>query len=220
MSSVRYFFLEGDVIFFLTVGDKVADVWPTGEGAAAFLNYQVQLGLQNIVTDVAVVPATLNVAWPATTFPGFEAIIVGNGFLSLVNPGVVFYGVSGNAGTYDTSFICDTVTVLSNNAIKITFLADPLPPPPASYTGVYDLYLSDNTIYANPNELVISNALTLVNEESGSAGNEMQPMYGDADAPTADPSDTSKPAFYRGRTHNTLWMWDTEELAWFPVANV
>lgn len=48
----------------------------------------------------------------------------------------------------------------------------------------------------------------------------MQPMYGDADTPTDNPPLLSKPAFYRGRTNNTFWMWDTEEQAWWPVITV
>lgn len=45
----------------------------------------------------------------------------------------------------------------------------------------------------------------------------MQPMYGESDEPGADPGEPSQPAFYRGRAHNTFWLWDTEELKWFPV---
>lgn len=66
--------------------------------------------------------------------------------------------------------------------------------------------------------LAAANTVT-VTEATGSAGTEfnMQPMYGESDTPTADPGNVAQPAFYRGRAHNTFWLWDTEELKWFPV---
>lgn len=47
----------------------------------------------------------------------------------------------------------------------------------------------------------------------------MQTYYGESDTPTTDPLDINKPACYRGRLHNTIWFWDTEEKAWYPVVS-
>lgn len=45
----------------------------------------------------------------------------------------------------------------------------------------------------------------------------MQTLYGDEDTPTSNPTDQNSPAIYRGRLHNTCWMWDTDRKEWWPV---
>ena len=88
------------------------------------------------------------------------------------------------------------------------YLTDGTPPLSETYATI-NLAFQAFTIY-----------LATLNPSSTFSGALMQMMYGTTDVPTLDPPNPALPAMYRGRTNNTVYVWDTQEGAWFPVVSV